>query len=87
MQYVYILKSKRDENLYIGCTKDIKARLELHNSGKVESTKNRVPMEIIHYEAFLSKKDAFAREQYFKTGWGRNHLRKMLSNYLKNLGG
>ena len=87
MQYVYILKSKKDNDLYVGCTKDVKTRMELHNSGKVESTSKRRPLELIHYEAFLSTKDAFAREKWLKTGWGKNQIRKMLSNYQKSLGG
>jgi putative endonuclease len=87
MQYVYILKSKKDNNLYVGCTKDMKNRIKLHNSGQVESTKQRMPLELIHYEAFLNNKDAFAREKWLKTGWGKNQLNKLLSNYQKSLGG
>ena len=55
----------------------------MHNQGKVESTKKRKPFILVHYEAFLNKEDAFQREQWLKTGWGRNHLDKILSNYLK----
>ncbi|MBI2021035.1 GIY-YIG nuclease family protein [Candidatus Giovannonibacteria bacterium] len=87
MYYVYVLKSKADGHLYTGCTKNLKARLEMHNCGNVESTKNRMPFVLVYYEAFLNKNDAFAREQWLKTGWGRNHLSKILKNYLKNLGG
>ena len=65
----------------------MKNRIVLHNSRQVESTKRRKPMELIHYEAFLSTEDAFAREKWLKTGWGKNHLQKMLSNYQKSLGG
>ncbi len=35
MQYVYILQSKEDNDLYIGCTNDIKSRLILHNKKKL----------------------------------------------------
>lgn len=83
MQYVYILKSDLDGDLYIGCTNDLKNRLKLHNSKKVQSTRLRTPFKLIYYEAFLDKKDAFDREQFFKTGWGRNNIKKLLSNYLK----
>ncbi len=85
--YEYILRSIKDKDLYVGCTNDLKKRFLLHNDGKVSSTKNRKPFEIIHYEAFLNQQDAFAREQWLKTGWGRNHIKKVLGNYLKNLGG
>lgn len=83
MYYVYVLKSQKDAKLYTGCTNDLRARLKKHNTGQIFSTKNRRPLEIIFYEAFLNKSDAFAREQWLKTGWGRNHLAKILSNYLK----
>jgi len=87
MHFVYILRAKKDKRLYIGCTKDLKQRIKMHNSGKIESTRERYPFELIHYEVFKSKKDAFAREQWLKTGWGRNHLKSMLKTYLKSLGG
>ncbi len=83
MHYVYVLKSKKDAKIYIGCTGDLKRRFEKHNAGQVASTKNRRPLQIIFYEAFLNKSDAFQREQWLKTGWGRNHLMKILSNYFK----
>ena len=83
MYYVYILQSKKDNDLYTGCTNDLKKRFLLHNSGKIFSTKDRKPFKIIYYEAFLNQRDAFAREQWIKTGWGRNHINKILSNYLK----
>ncbi len=83
MYYVYILQSKKDNDLYTGCTNDLKKRFLLHNSGKIFSTKDRKPFKIIYYEAFLNQRDAFAREQWLKTGWGRNHINKILSNYLK----
>ena len=86
MQYVYILKSKKDNSLYTGCTNDIKSRVTFHNSGKVFSTKERKPYEIIFYEAFVNKYDAYRREKWLKTGWGRNHIKNMLSDTcLKNL--
>ena len=82
MFYVYILQSKKDGELYTGCTNDLKKRFRKHNNGLVFSTKLKKPHKIIHYEAFLNKKDAFMREKWLKTGWGRNQTRTMLANYL-----
>jgi hypothetical protein len=31
----------------------------------------------------VNPRDAFAREQWLKTGWGRNQLKTMLRNTLK----
>ena len=84
MQYVYILKSDEDEELYIGCTSDLKNRVELHNSQKVPSTKKRGKLKLIFYEAFLNSHDAYMREKFFKTGWGRSNIKKLLSNYFIN---
>ncbi len=82
MYYVYILESKKDKMLYTGCTNDLKARLVLHNSGKVISTKDRRPFSLIFYECFQNKYDAYEREKWFKSGYGRIHVKNMLKNYL-----
>jgi putative endonuclease len=87
MHYVYILRSKKDQELYVGCTNNLKDRIKRHNAGKVHATKDRLPLHLIHYEMYMNKQDAFAREQWLKTGWGRRHLQKSLQNYLKSLGG
>lgn len=81
MQYLYILKSSVDDELYIGCTNDLKKRLKLHNSKKVDSTKDRGPLKLIYYEAYLNKHDAFERERFYKSGWGRKHIKKILASY------
>ena len=78
MWYVYILRSLRDNNLYIGSTNDIKRRLTEHNSGMVDSTKGRIPFRL---EAFIAVKDktkAVELEQYFKSGSGRVMLKKRI---------
>jgi predicted GIY-YIG superfamily endonuclease len=67
-----------DNNLYIGSTNNIRRRLSEHNSGKVDSTKNRIPFSL---EAYIGVKDqtkAIELEQYFKTGSGRALLRKRI---------
>ena len=87
MYYVYVLRSDKDAKLYTGCTRDLQRRFFLHNAGKVPSTNRRTPLKLVYYEAFLDQNDAFAREKWLKTGWGRNQLQKLLHNYFKNLGG
>ena len=44
-------------------------------------------MDLIYYEAFVDKSDAFVREQWLKSGWGKHHMKKMLSNIMKSSGG
>jgi putative endonuclease len=59
--YVYILHCI-DGKLYTGYAPDLKVRIEKHKNGYVFSTKNRLPVTLIHYEAFLEEKDAKQRE-------------------------
>ena len=80
--YVYILRSLKDEKFYVGCTNDLKKRIREHNMGKSFSTKSRLPFVLMYYEAFPDREDAERREQFFKTGWGRNYLRRALRHYL-----
>lgn len=66
MYYVYILKSHKDGNLYIGSTNDLRRRLDEHNNGLVFSTKARRPFELVYYEAYKSEHDARHREKNLK---------------------
>ena len=66
MYYVYLIISKKNNNLYVGCTKDLRKRLEEHNSGKSFYTKGKGPWEVRYYEAFFFKDDAFQREKQLK---------------------
>jgi len=66
MYYVYIIKSKVDEDLYFGSTNDLRKRFAEHNSGKVFSTKHRKPFELVYYEAYKAEKDARNREHNLK---------------------
>jgi len=81
MHYVYILQTEYNNETYIGCTNDLQRRIVEHNSGKVSSTKKKIPYTLIHYEAFLNQQDAFAREQFLKTGWGKKFIKKNLRHY------
>lgn len=85
MYYVYVLKSKIDNNFYIGYTSNSPIiRLEQHNSGRAISTKLRKPFELIYYEAYLNMDDAVGREKFLKGGSGHKYLSKQLKNYLNN---
>ena len=83
MHYVYILLSKRDRKLYVGYTNNLRNRLNKHNAGKVLATQNRLPMQLIYYEAHLDKQEARDREKYLKTGWGRNFVITKLAKTLQ----
>ncbi|MCK6463029.1 MAG: GIY-YIG nuclease family protein [Candidatus Pacebacteria bacterium] len=78
MFYTYVLLSGKDKNLYIGFSENLKQRFDEHSAGLVEATKNRLPIKLIYYEACLSKESALARENFFKTGFGRRFLKNRL---------
>ena len=78
LYYTYVLKSQKDENLYIGWTNDLKNRINQHNSGNVEATASRVPLKLIYYEACLSQECAIEREKQLKSGFGRLFLKRRL---------
>ena len=82
MHYVYILKSTKDKQNYVGYTKNLKFRFEQHQKGLVSSTKNRRPLKLIYYEACISQKDATNREKYLKTLYGKRFIKSRLKSYL-----
>ena len=66
MFYVYLIKSRKNDNIYTGCTNNLIKRFEEHNKNKNFSTKNKGPFELIYYEAYKNKDDAFSREHNLK---------------------
>ncbi len=82
MFYVYILVSLKDKNFYVGSTQDLVRRIAEHKKGKVKSTKNRLPIKLVCYEAYLFKEEMFTREKFLKTSDGRKDLRKRLTKSL-----
>ncbi len=81
--YVYVLLSGKDDELYIGYTKDLKRRLEKHNAKKNFSTKGRLPLSLIYMEACLNEEDSKRRENYLKTSQGRRFINLRLRKSLK----
>ena len=86
MYYVYVLKSKKDNKWYTGSTGDLRKRFKEHSEGKVFSTKNRGPFELIYYESCLNETDARMREKYLKSGPGKLYLKKRLKRFLSLTG-
>ena len=80
--YVYVLRSVKDGQFYVGLTRNLPARLELHNRGQVASTKRRLPLELIYWEGCLNEHDAAMREKYLKSAWGKRYLKTRLRMYL-----
>ena len=82
MYTVYILYSLKDKKLYIGCTNNLSKRLNKHRSGRVTSTRNRRPLELIYSENFENKGEAFNRERFLKSLWAGRFKKKLIKRYL-----
>jgi putative endonuclease len=76
--YVYVLRSVKTGNLYIGFTHDLRKRVAKHDKGLNPATKPYVPWELMYYEAHRNEDDARRRESYLKTTTGHQALRRML---------
>ena len=76
--YVYMLKSKSLKPItYVGYTKDLKKRIDLHNSGKGAKFTRGRSWILIYKEKYKSKKEAISREYYIKNN-------RSLRNKIKN---
>jgi len=80
MWYVYVIKSKTSDFIYIGSTNDLKRRFVEHNEGLSTATKPYKPYELLSYIPVQSESQARNLEQYFKTGSGKAILYKRILN-------
>lgn len=83
MFYVYVLKSEKYDELYIGSTNDLRRRIIEHNKGEVRSTHIKKPYKLVYYEAYGAESDARRREKMLKLrGQARNQLLLRLKSTL-----
>lgn len=79
MKYcVYILKSLKDQSLYIGLTSNIKKRITEHRLGISGFTKGHLPYKLIFVSMFNNKFVAARFEKYLKTASGKAFAKKRL---------
>ncbi len=84
--FVYVLLSKKDNLFYTGYTSNLEKRLKMHNEGKVKSTRNRIPFELIYFEGCINQQDATRREKYLKSGNGKIYIRSRLRAFFDPTG-
>lgn len=53
-----------------GYTTNTKQRLIAHQKGKVRSTKDKLPVQLVHLSLFINRQKAYDFESYLKTGSG-----------------
>ena len=79
MNYVYVLKSLKNNKRYVGHTVLLQEeRLKQHNNGSNIWSKGNRPFELIYYEDYPEKAQAIKREMFLKSGSGRLFLDKIL---------
>lgn len=76
MFYTYVIKSFSRNYVYVGISNDFKRRLREHNSGKNRTTKPYKPFKVLHVEEFPDRISARTRERWFKSGEGKEFLKK-----------
>ena len=74
--YTYILKSFKNNKIYVGSTQNIEKRVDSHNAGKVKATQFYKPWKLLDYEAHNSKNEAILREKFLKTHQQKEMLKK-----------
>ena len=80
MPYLYILKSLKDEKLYVGTCNDLEKRIQKHNEGFVKSTKYRRPLKLVHSQYFGTLSEARKKEWELKyTPWGGKFKKDLVS--------
>ena len=78
MYTVYVLKSLTNGRCYTGSTNSLKRRLEEHKGGKSKYTKLTKPFKLIYREHFKTRKEAYNRELFLKSGKGREYIKSIL---------
>ena len=76
MYYVYILKSVKDGNLYIGRTNNVNRRVNEHNRGIVSSTKSRRPFMLLKTIEVESEAGSVRVEKEYKKGYKREEIKR-----------
>ena len=76
--WVYVLESLNKKARYVGSTHDVAHRLDWHNAGLYPLTKEHRPWRVIHEEEHPTRTSAIRREEFFKTGRGKDFLKRHL---------
>ena len=68
MYHVYILTSRRNGTLYVGCTSDLLKRIFQHKQGYIKGFTEKYKVNVlVHYEMFYNISDAISRERNLKS--------------------
>mgnify|MGYP000456786517 CR=1 FL=1 len=77
MYIVYAISSLEANYIYVGLTSNLEERLKSHNRGYEKTTKFYAPFELIFTETCENRQEARKREKHWKSGVGKEKLRKL----------
>lgn len=75
--FVYAIKSKKDNRIYVGLSNNPERRLFEHNAGKTRPTKPWRPWLIIYKKFVGSRVEARKEEKRLKSGSGKEFLKTL----------
>ena len=77
--FTYILQSQKDGRYYIGSTQSIEERLKRHNAGKERYTSRGIPWQLVYWEQFETRSEAYKREMVIKEKKSRAFIERLIS--------
>ena len=79
--FVYIIKSEKNGQFYIGQTQDMEQRLEFHNTGKSRYTKNLGPWILFALKTCDTRSDAVIWERKLKNLKSRTLIQEFIEQH------
>jgi len=80
MAYVYILKSKKNGDYYIGSTDNFEQRMKQHRRGSVRTTRRLLPVEVMFRQECDNVQLAKKVERKMKSFKRRDYIENMISD-------
>jgi putative endonuclease len=80
MYEVYAIYNKLAKKFYVGQTKDLANRLQIHNSHLFKGYTSRFPgkWELIYNESVATRSEALTREKQLKSYRGREFIKTLI---------
>ena len=79
MFWVYAISSLNRNYIYVGLNSDLESRIARHNKGYEKTTKRYRPFVLLFSEQVNTRTDAREREKYWKSGIGKEKLKRLRS--------
>jgi putative endonuclease len=85
MYYIYAISSVDRNYIYVGMTEHLEERVKRHNTGRERTTRAYAPFILLFTEEVdCSRIEARKREKYWKSGIGKEKLRKIRNKNIPN---